>query len=605
LQFQLGSPIITWILPEGVSYLTTLRKRWEVLPPLPPNHLTSFPDLAPLVVQLLYNRHMRTKDQVEAFLSRSFEVDNPFRLKGMNEAVTRLRQAVRAGEAIAVYGDYDADGVTATALLVPTLHALGAARVTPYIPNRMEEGYGLNKPALSELACQGVKVVVTVDCGVRSVDEVEYAKGLGLDLIITDHHAVGPILPPAVAVINPRREDDGYPFKSLAGVGLAFKLAQALLRAQSQVPLSKAAALPQEEALLDLVALGTVADLAPLTDENRALVSQGIKKLNEALRPGVAAMLKEAGLESGQVDAGKIGFVLAPRLNAAGRLDEALASYNLLTTDSVGEASALAEQVGAQNRERQQLMNTMVEQAREEVRLLGEERLYVLASTGYLAGIAGLVASRVTEEFYRPTLVIAVEEEESRGSARSIPGFHVTQALDECEDLLVRHGGHAAAAGFTIRNDHIDAFRERMLGIAERELAEEDFVPVLRIDAALPLAEATWENLSLVEDLAPFGIGNPRPTFVSQNVQVRECRSIGRDGASLKLKLTDGAAIWDAFAFRQGLQPEQVPDRIDVVYTMQSDVWKNQRRMRLLVEDLRAARGEMLSVRADGGGHHE
>ncbi len=605
MQFQLGSPIITWILPKGVSYLTTLRKRWEVLPPPPPKHLTSFPDLAPLVVQLLYNRNMRTKDEVEAFLSRSYALDDPFRLKGMNEAVTRLRQAIRAGEAIAVYGDYDADGVAATALLVPTLHALGAARVTPYIPNRMEEGYGLNKPALAELARQGVTVVVTVDCGVRSVDEAEYAKALGLDLIITDHHAVGTKLPPAIAVVNPRRDDNRYPFKFFAGVGLAFKLAQALLRAQSQVPLSKVAALPQEEALLDLVALGTVADLAPLIGENRALVSEGIKRLNEAHRAGVAAMMKEAGLEPGQVDAGKIGFVLAPRLNAAGRLDEALASYNLLTTDSVGQASALAEQVGAQNRERQQLMNTMVEQAREEVRSLGEERLYVLASTAYLAGIAGLVASRITEEFYRPTLVIAVEEEESRGSGRSILGFHVTRALDECGDLLVRHGGHAAAAGFTIRNDNIDAFRERMLGIAERELVEEDFVPVLRIDAALPLAEATWENLSLVESLAPFGIGNPKPTFVSQNVQVRECRSIGRDGTSLKLKLTDGVAIWDAFAFRQGLQPEQVPDRIDVVYTMQSDVWNNQRRMRLLVEDLRAARGEMLSIRADGGRHHE
>ena len=569
--------------------MTTLQKRWEVMPPATAEHLTSFPDLPPLVVQLLYNRQMRTRDEVEAFLSRRFALDNPFRLKGMNEAVTRLRQAIRAGEAIAVYGDYDVDGVTATALLVPTLRALGAARVGPYIPNRMEEGYGLNEPALAELAGQGVKVVITVDCGVRSVDEVEYANKLGLDMIITDHHAVGEGLPSAVAVIDARREDDRYPFKHLAGVGLAFKLAQALLRAERQLPVSNATRLPQEEDWLDLVALGTVADLAPLIGENRALVSRGIEELNEARRPGIAAMLKEAELEPGQVDAGKIGFVLGPRLNAAGRLDDAVASYNLLTTSSVEEADALAEQLGAQNRERQRLMNDMVERAREQVRELADERIYVLASPTYMAGIAGLVASRIMEEFYRPTLVIALEEEESRGSARSIAGFHITNALDECDKLLEKYGGHAAAAGFTIRNENIDAFRDKLRVIANRELSADRLVPTLRIDMALPLARANWENLALVETLQPFGVRNQRPTFVSYDVQVRDARSIGTEGTSLKLKLSDGVAVWDAFAFRQGIQPEQVPERIDVVYTMQSDVWNNEKRMRLVVKDLRPA----------------
>lgn len=532
---------------------------------------------------------MRTQDEVEAFLSRRFALDNPFRLKGMNEAVTRLRQAIRTGEAIAVYGDYDVDGVTATALLVPTLRALGAARVVPYIPNRMEEGYGLNEPALAELAGQGIKVVITVDCGVRSVKEVAYANDLGLDLIITDHHAVGAELPSAVAVIDARREDDRYPFKHLAGVGLAFKLAQALLRAERQLPVSSATTLPQEEDWLDLVALGTVADLAPLIGENRALVSRGIEELNEARRPGIAAMLKEAELEPGQVNAGKIGFVLGPRLNAAGRLDDAVSSYELLTTSSVEEAAALAEQLGAQNRERQQLMNDMVERAREEVRELGDERIYVLASPAYMAGIAGLVASRIMDEFYRPTLVIALEEEESRGSARSITGFHITHALDECHELLEKYGGHAAAAGFTIRNENIDAFRDRLRGIANRELSADDLVPTLKIDMALPLTRANWENLALVESLQPFGVRNPSPTFVSYDVQVRDARSIGAEGTSLKLKLSDGVAVWDAFAFRQGIQPEQVPERIDVVYTMQSDVWNNQKRMRLVVKDLRPA----------------
>jgi len=359
--------------------LTSPRKRWEIMPPAPAELLASFPDLPPLIVQLLYNRQIRTSDEIEAFLTRSFALDNPFLLKGMNEAVTRLRQAIRTRETIAVYGDYDVDGVTATALLVPTLRALGA-QVIPYIPNRMDEGYGLNNAALDALAGQGIRIIVTVDCGVRSVAEAAFARRLGLDLIITDHHAVANELPSAVAVIDPRREDDRYPFKHLAGVGLAFKLAQALLRAERQVPVSKVKTLPEEEDLLDLVALGTVADLAPLIGENRTLVSRGLEKLREARRPGVAAMLEEAALQPDQVGTTAIGFMLGPRLNAAGRLDNAIASYNLLTTPSVEEATALAQQLGAQNRERQQLMTEMVERAREEVRALGDDLIYVLAN---------------------------------------------------------------------------------------------------------------------------------------------------------------------------------------------------------------------------------
>ena len=568
------------------------QKRWEVLPAAPAEHLAVFPDLPPLVVQLLYNRQLRTRDEVYAFLSRSPALDNPFLLKGMNEAVTRLRRAIRAGEPIAVYGDYDADGVTATALLVPTLRSLGAPRVVPYIPNRLEEGYGLHNAALSELAGQGVRVVVTVDCGVRSVDEVVHANQLGLDVIITDHHAVGEQLPPATAVIDARREDDRYPFKHLAGVGLAFKLAQAMLRAHQQVPVAGASALPKEEDMLDLVALGTVADLAPLVGENRALVSRGIEMLNEPRRPGIAAMLQEAGLRPGQVDAGKIGFVLGPRLNAAGRLSDAVASYDLLTTSSEQEAAALAAQLGIQNQKRQQLLKEMLEQARQEVDALGDDLIYVLAGPAYMSGIAGLVASRITEEFYRPTVVIALEKEQSKGSARSIAEFHITRALDECEDLLVRHGGHAAAAGFTIENENIDALRERLRAIAQEQLVADELVPRLEIDAALPLTHANWENLALIEDLQPFGVGNPRPAFVSYDVPVRNCRAIGSDGTSLLLKLSDGVAVWDALAFRQGISPDDVPTRIDLAYIMESDVWNNEKRLRLVIKDWQSAAGQ-------------
>ncbi len=577
--------------------MAELQKRWEVPPPPPAEHLARFPDLPPLIVQLLYNRQIRTRDEVEAFLSRTFAQDNPFRLRGMNAAVTRLRQAIRNAETIAVYGDYDVDGVAATALLVPTLRALGSARVVPHIPHRVEEGYGLNKPALTQLAEEGVKVVITVDCGVRSLDEVVHAKHLGLDLIITDHHALGAELPPALAVIDARRDDDPYPFKHLAGVGLAFKLAQALLRAEQQVPTAETVALPEEDDLLDLVALGTVADLAPLIGENRALVSRGIEKLNEARRPGVAAMLEEAGLEPGQVHAGTIGFVLGPRLNAAGRLDDAIASYELLTTTALDKAAELARHLGEQNRKRQQLLDEMVQQARQEAEAVGDAPLYVLTSTDYLPGIAGLVASRITEEFYRPTLVIALDEAESKGSARSIEAFHITRALDQCRELLVHHGGHAAAAGLTIRNDRIDVLREKLTDIAREQLSEEDLLPTVNVDMALPISAESWANLALIEDLRPFGIGNPRPKFVAYDLRVCGCRAVGRDGTSLMMKLGDGVAVWDAIAFRQRIRPEQVPERIDMVYTMESDVWNGRRRLRLVVQDMRPADGAGVSPR--------
>lgn len=564
------------------------RKRWEVLPPAPQECLERFPDLAPLVVQILHNRGICAAGEVVAFLTRSFEPDNPFRLAGMAEAVTRLRSALRAKEKIAVYGDYDVDGVTATALLVTTFQTLGA-QVVPYIPNRLEEGYGLNKPALKELADQGIDVVVTVDCGVRSTGEVQYANELGLDLIITDHHAVGDELPAAVAVIDPRRQDDSYPFKHLAGVGLAFKLAQALLRVERQVPATDAAVLPEETDLLDLVALGTVADLAPLTGENRALVSRGLEQLNRARRPGIAAMLGEADLVKGQVSAGTVGFVLGPRLNAAGRLDDAMASYRLLTTSSEEEATELARQLGAQNRERQRLMYEMVDRARDQVLTMADEWIYVLADRGYLAGIAGLVASRIQDEFYRPTLVIALQDDESKGSARSIRGFHITRALEQCDELLVKYGGHSAAAGFTIRNEDIGAFRDRLEEIAAAELSEDDLIQPIEIDTTLPLNMANGGTLDQVEMLQPFGVGNPRPTFLSQDVQVRACYPVGSTGRSLKLKLSDGVAVWDAIAFGQGGSADRVPGRVDVVYTLQSRVWNGRERLQLVVKDWRPA----------------
>ncbi|MFQ6058439.1 MAG: single-stranded-DNA-specific exonuclease RecJ [Anaerolineae bacterium] len=565
-------------------------KKWHIRPPAPADHLARFPDLPPLVVQILYNRGITEPHEVRAFLAEEFREENPFRLKGMNEAVARLRYAIRAGEPIAIYGDFDVDGVTATALLVQVLTALGA-RARPYIPHRVDEGYGLNCDALRELANRGVKVVVTVDCGVRSVEEIAYGRRLGLDIVVTDHHAVPQELPPALAVIDPRRPDCRYPFKDLPGVGLAFKLAQALLRVQKRVPLPGQRWEVTEENLLDLVALGAVTDLSPLVGENRALVRRGLEVLNQAQRVGLRGLMQTAGVEPGRVNTETISYVLGPRLNAAGRLDHAMASFRLLMSQTEEEAAELARDLEEKNRRRQQLTIEMLERARQEVvDLVPEEKLLFVAGRDYLAGIVGLVASRLTEEFYRPAVVVELGDKESRGSARSIPELNIVAALDECQDLLTKHGGHAAAAGFTVSNANLEPLRVRLRDIAARQLRDVDLTPTLDIDVEVPLAEVNWATHALISELAPFGQANPAPLLLSRGVAVRDHRLVGEN--HLKLTLDDGRVVWDAIAFGQGAWAEALPSRVDIVYSLEVNEWrKGERWLQLNVKDLRASEG--------------
>ena len=547
--------------------------------------MARFPGLSPLIVQVLYNRGLSTPSEVRAFLKGEWPEDNPFRLKGMNEAVTRLRRAIRWQEPVAVYGDFDTDGVTATVLLVETLSALGA-QVRPYIPHRVEEGYGLNTGALRELARRGSRVVVTVDCGIRSLPEVAYGRRLGLDIIVTDHHAPGEELPPAIAAINPRQASCRYPFKELAGVGLAFKLAQALLRANRQTPVVSGQVDLDEEDLLDLVALGTVADLAPLLGENRALVKRGLEKLNRPQRLGLQALISQAGVRPGQITATTIGYILGPRLNAAGRLDTAMASYNLLTSSSPAEAESLALELEKVNHERQRLTVETLERAREQVLAMGEEeKLFFVAAEDYLPGIVGLVAQRLTEEFYRPSVVVELGKEVSRGSARSIPEFNITAALDQCRDLLVRYGGHAAAAGFTVANANLEPLAERLRQMAMHQLEGLELLPTLPVDAEVDLSEINWATYALLEQLEPFGYANPTPLLLSRGVIVRDARLVGE--GHLKMTLSDGRVVWDAIAFHQGEWVGKLPPSLDIVYTLEVNEWNGEKRLQLNVKDLR------------------
>jgi single-stranded-DNA-specific exonuclease len=564
-----------------------MKPKWQIAPPAPRDHLARFPQLSPLIVQLLYNRGITAPQDVRDFLAGARPEDNPFRLKGMNEAVTRLRQAIRRGELVAIYGDFDADGVTATALLVETLLALGA-NVKPYIPHRVDEGYGLNTGALRQLASQGVGVVVSVDCGIRSVTEVSCGRKLGLDLIITDHHSVDQETPPALAVINPKQHDCPYPFKDLAGVGVAFKLAQALLQTNRQVPVAKGEVSVNEGDLLGLVALGTVTDLAPLLGENRSLVKRGLERLNATKRLGLQAMIAQAGLKLGQIDATTISFVLGPRLNAAGRIDDAIMSYDLLLCHSPTQAENLARMLEEQNQHRQRLTAETLERAREQVLIAGEsEKLFFAAAEDFLAGIVGLVAHRLTEEFYRPSLVVELGPEESRGSARSIPEFNITAALDQCSDLLIRYGGHAAAAGFTVANNNLEPLQERLKELAAKQLEGVELTPTLLIDAEVELSEVDWATQALLTQLEPCGYANPSPLLLSRQVIVRDARAVGTEERHLKLTLSDGRIVWDAIAFHQGQWADQLPRHIDVVYSLEVHEWNGEKRLQLNVKDLR------------------
>lgn len=557
--------------------------RWIEPDPTDERDLTRFASLRPLTVQLLLRRGIQDLGQAYDFLSCRAGEDDPARLKGLPRAVERIRQAISRGERVAVYGDFDADGVTATALLTETLDALGA-NVIPYIPDRVDEGYGLNIPALRELWKQRVRLVVTVDCGIRSIEEVREANR-GLQLIVTDHHRPAEEIPPALAVVNPKQPGCDYPFKELSGVGLAYKLSQGLLRASPPAGL-------QEEALLDLVALGTVADLVPLVGENRALVRRGLDRINSAARPGIEALMADAGVRRGAVDSTAIGFLLGPRLNAAGRIDDAMIAYRLLRSSEPLETQELGKQLGDLNRQRRQITEETFAAAQAQILDRDPDAFLLLADDpGFPPGIVGLAASRLVEAHYRPSIVVHRGDRESRGSCRSIPEFDITEALDCCRDLLIRHGGHAMAAGFTVATDNLDALRARLVEIAATRLASAELKPVLEIDAELALDRVDETAYALLRQVQPCGMQNPEPLLLARDVEVRERWAMGNEQKHLKLILRDRRGIaWPAVFFRHGHILDDLPDRADVVYSLEYNEWNGEKRLRLLLHDLRPAR---------------
>jgi single-stranded-DNA-specific exonuclease len=571
----------------SIDIMKPITKRWQIAPGLTPAADQSLKDFEHPLRQILFNRGYSTSELALNFLSAvSPENSEPKNLLGMDAAVSRLSSAISRGEKIAIYGDYDADGVTATALMYQVLNALGA-QVEGYIPNRFDEGYGLNKEALENLSGNGVALVVTVDCGVRSIEETNFANQLGLDLIITDHHHPGKVMPNVLAVINPKQDNDIYPDKYLAGVGLAYKLAIALLE---KLKATHRTINFEATQLLDLVALGTVADLAPLIAENRSLVRAGLERIRQPQRQGLRSLMGVCGLAPSRLKATDIGFVLGPRLNAAGRLDSALAAFELLTTRDVNRAGLLAQQLDNQNRERQKITR-MIQEKAEEIALADDPDAMILfaADPEFNQGVVGLAASRLNERYYRPAIVAHQGETFTRGSCRSIAEFHITSALDECEELMEHHGGHAAAAGFTVRNENLPELVSRLREIAEEQLSGEDLRPVLHADLEIQLSDLVPEILTQLELLQPTGYGNPQAMFVSRELKVMDHRLVGRDGTHLKLNVSDGWITYEAIAFRQGHWHTDMPLFVDLMYTFEKNEFNGKESLQLNVKDIRAS----------------
>ena len=561
--------------------MKVIAKRWEVAQPLPPGAVQELNGYPPILRQILYNRGYRTHEQARIFLEAQPPPGcDPTNILNLPQAVERINYALQNHERIVVYGDYDADGVTATALLGLTLKSLGA-EVREYIPNRFDEGYGLNLDALHSLSTEGTNLIITVDCGIRSWDEAQYASSAGMDLIITDHHFPLEAVPPAYAVINPKQQGDNYPEKNLAGVGLAYKLVEALSNSDHYPDL-------KSEHYLDLVALGTVADLVPLTGENRYLVRKGLEYIRQPIRQGVMALIGVSGLTPARISTSDISFALAPRLNASGRLESALASLQLLTSADPMAVGQLAQWLEIQNRDRQKITRQI--QAKSEQRIITDDQIPFLlfdADPEYNAGVVGLAASRLTEQFYRPSIIANIGEEFTRGSCRSIPEFHITNALDQCEDILEQHGGHAAAAGFTVRNELLQELVFRLDSIAREQLENVDLRPRIFAETIIPLSELKPDLLKYLNWLQPTGMGNPTPIFMSTGLKVTHQKAVGADGSHLKLTVTDGRITFDAIAFRQGYWFAHLPPKIDLMYTFELNEFNGQVSLQLNVKDIR------------------
>jgi len=532
-----------------------------------------------ITASLLINRGITKDEEIVKFLNiDQANLHDPFLLDGMREAVDRIHSAILKKEKILIYGDYDADGVTSTTVMYKTLKKLGA-NFAYYIPNRFSEGYGLNKDAISLAAKQEFSVIITVDTGISAVAEAELAKDLDICLIITDHHEAPEVLPEAFAIINPKKPGDRYPFKGLAGVGVAFKLAHALL---GSIP----------EDLIDIVAVGTIADLVPLIDENRIIVTKGLKNMNNTSNLGLRTLLETANLLDKELSVGHIGFIIAPRINASGRLDTANNSVKLFITDDLVEAKKLTALLNEINQERQAQVEKITVEALELIKLrnMDNAKVIVLEAECWNIGVIGIVASRIVEQFYRPTIILSVDPETNlaKGSARSIEGFDIYQALTATKDILSHFGGHPAAAGLTIEKSNIEELRARLNDLAQAWLIEDDFVPIEKVEAICNLNDIDLNLVKELESMGPFGIGNPNPRLLITESEVSDVIVLGKEKQHLKLMLKNDTKLIEALLYKNGDLKRDIAKHanIKLIGELAKNEWKGQVKPQIIIKDL-------------------
>ncbi|MDO8425127.1 MAG: single-stranded-DNA-specific exonuclease RecJ [bacterium] len=581
-----------------MSYTAMQRvaREWRVAEQVPGEFLAAHADLPPAVAQLLYQRGMRSPAAIAAFLHPDYDTHrhDPCLFRDMAKAVERIVLARERGERILVHGDYDADGVSGAAVLTETLTAFGCS-ADAFIPHREEDGYGFKEPGLARARALGATVIITCDCGIANAATVAAAREVGIDVVITDHHLIptdasgAEALPPAFAILHPKARGEQYPYQELTGGGVALKFCEAIVQHDAQRSDRR---LPEGFAkwLLDCAAISTVADFGPLTGENRVIVRYGLLVLAKTRRLGLQKLYEIAKIVPERITPGTIGFQIAPRINASGRIDHASVALRLLRTTDAAEAAQLADQINATNGERQQLVLRANEEAFAQVGELGDRRTLVVVGEWWPPGIVGLVASALKERHHRPAIALTTAGGRVTGSGRSIAGFHIVRALDAVRGTLAAYGGHPQACGLTLTGvDAIPAFRDGIEAYARATLTDADLVPTIAVDAELPLAHATLALAEQLEQLEPFGIGNPQPRFLARGLTVADVRTMGATGAHCRIGVQEDRKKYTLVCFRYAdICPNiAIGNRIDVVYELDINEWNGRRDAQVKVVDVR------------------
>ena len=558
--------------------------KWKIAAKIDDDFKDKFPEINPVVLQLLYNRRLKDQESLDRFLGPDYKLDqhDPYLFNDMKKAVDIIYQVIRDHKKICIYGDYDADGVSSTALMHLALKRIGAEYIHIHIPNRLNEGYGINQEAVQELIETKIDLIISVDCGITAIAEVKMAQDAGIKVIVTDHHLPGNELPKADALIVPTVKNEKYPFKKLAGVGVAFKLAQALLRSPEGGQNNEAF----EKWLLDLVAIGTVADMVPLLGENRTLVKWGLLVLNKTQRLGLKELIAGAAIK-GQLGTYNIGYQLAPRINAAGRMDHANTAYELLISADEAEALAIANDLNQKNTGRQKATDEMMKISLEQI---GQptDNVKILFSQydGWSAGLVGLAAGKLADKFHRPAIVFGKMGDKYVGSGRSISEFNITESLEQCAAYLEEFGGHEQACGLTIVGaDNYEKFIKRMKELAAKKLTGVELIPSLEIEAEIELSQANWDLIDSLEKFEPFGQDNQQPVFLTKNMEVTDKAMIGGSGQHLRLNLAGKKFL--AFNKAEECANINPGDKLDVAYKINVNEWNGNREIEFKIVDMK------------------